>query len=234
MITLVTTIYEKDFEHILNFDGWFFNYSNDMITKKIVLINNIENMDKFTILKDKFEPYFDFYYTNQYLDEINKTFKLDIDESKKYYYYSVQHYCSIILAKSDFIFYVGADCKIFSDNLNDFFEKSMKILSNDNNIISTTFFWDELNLKSETMKHEESYINIRNDNFYLSKIFSDQVYFIKKNRMLLVDFTNDEILHPFPEYAIESFEFRLTNFLIKNNKYRGIIKNNSYYKHKSF
>ena len=40
MITLVTTVYEKDFEFVLNTDSWFFNYTNELITKKIVLINN--------------------------------------------------------------------------------------------------------------------------------------------------------------------------------------------------
>ena len=52
MITLVTTVYEKDFEHILNFDSWFFKYTNDLINKKIVLINNIESLDKFNSLKE--------------------------------------------------------------------------------------------------------------------------------------------------------------------------------------
>jgi hypothetical protein len=234
MITLITTVYEKDFEHVLNFDSWFFNYSHDLITKKIVLINNIVSLDKFNILKEKFDKHFDFYYTDQYLDEINKSFKLNLNNNEKSYYYSVQHYCALLLTKTNFLFYVGPDCKIYSENLDDFFKKSINILKNDNEIISTTLFWDDIKLLPETVKHEESFFNKRNDVFFLSKIFSNQVYFISKNNGVLIDFTNQKPLHTFPEYGINSFEYRLTNYLITNNKYRGIIKNGSYYTHKSF
>jgi len=234
MITLVTTVYEKDFEHILNFDSWFFKYTNDLINKKIVLINNIESLDKFNSLKEIFDKYFDFYYTNQYLDGINKHFKLNINKNEKSYYYSIQHYCGLLLSETNYIFYVGPDCKIYSEDLSDFLKKSISVIENDNDIISTTLFWDDLKFLSETVKHEESTIDKKHDNFYLSKIFSDQVYFISKNKGMGIDFTNDKTLHNFPEYAVNSFEYRLTNYLITNKKYRGIIKNNSYYIHKSF
>jgi len=234
MITLITTVYEKDFEHVLNFDGWFFNYSHDLITKKIVLINNIESLDRFNLLKEKFNKHFDFYYTNQYLDEINERFNLNVNQNEKSYYYSVQHYCGLLLSKTKHIFYVGPDCEIHSEDLSDFFKKSIKTFDNDDDIISTTLFWADLNFLPETIKHEEATIDKKHDDFYLSKIFSDQVYFISKNKGMSVDFTNDSPLHNFPQYGVNSFEYRLTNYLITNKKYRGIIKNNSYYIHKSF
>lgn len=234
MITLVTTIYEKDFEYILNTNSWFFNYTNDLISNKIILINNVQNLDKFNPLKEKFDKDFDFYYTEDYIDIINDTFNLNINKNEKSYYYSVQHYCSLILCQTNYLFYVGADCKIHSDNLTDFFQNSIKTINNDDDIISTTIFWNDLNLLSQAVRNEELTITKKNDTFYLSKIFSDQVYFISKNKVLLIDFTNENNLHTFPDYAINSFEYRLTNYLITNKKYRGIIKNGSYYIHKSF
>jgi hypothetical protein len=234
MITLITTVYEKDFEYVLNFDGWFFNYSHVLITKKIVLINNIVSLDKFNLLKEKFDKHFDFYYTDKYLDEINERFKLNVNKNEKSYYYSVQHYCGLLLSKTNYVFYVGPDCKIYSEDLSDFFKKSIKIINDDNDIISTTLFWDDLKFLPETIKHEEAIIDKKLDDFFLSKIFSDQVYFMSKINGMLIDFTNDSQLHNFPEYGINSFEYRLTNYLITNKKYRGVIKNNSYYIHNSF
>jgi hypothetical protein len=234
MITLITTVYEKDFEHILNTDSWFFNYTNELITKKIILINNIQNLDKFNYLKEKFYNDFEFYYTEDYIDTINKTFKLNVNKNEKSYYYSVQHYCTLLLSQTNYIFYVGPDCKIYSENLINFFENSIKTMSTDDDIIVTTLFWDKLNLLEQTVKHEEATITKKNDVFFLSKIFSDQVYFISKNKGLSIDFTNENELHQFPQYGINSFEYRLTNYLITNKKYRGIIKDNSYYIHKSF
>lgn len=234
MITLVTTVYEKDFEFVLNTDSWFFNYTNELITKKIVLINNIQNLNKFNSLKEKFKDYFDFFYTEDYIDTINETFKLNVNKNEKSYYYSVQHYCALILSQTNYIFYVGPDCKIYSEDLTDFFTYSMEAINDDDDIISTTLFWDDLKILPQTIEHEEALITKKHDKFFLSKIFSDQVYFVSKNKCLVVDFTNETQLHQFPFYGINSFEYRLTNYLITNKKYRGIIKNNSYYIHKSF
>jgi thymidine kinase len=88
-----------------------------------------------------------------------------------------------------------------------------------------------------TGEHEQNFHNIlkRNDKFYFSKVFSDQLYFYDIEKIKNVDFTIDENYHPFPAYGEGcNFEKKLTNFFLKNDYYRVIYKTNDYYKHVSF
>lgn len=237
MITLSTTVYEKDFKYILNKDSWYFKYQHPLITKKIVIVNNISNIEEFLELKKTFEKDFEFFNSNEFIDEINRSFNVDINLNDKSYYYSVQHYTNILVNDlNKFSFYVGPDCTIFSNDLSDYFNESIKLLESDSEIISTTLPWVEQEKFDAVGNHEQIFFNIikRNDNFYMSKIFSDQVYFIDNNKIKNFDFTITKSLHPIPEYGINGFEFRLTNNLIQNNNYRAIYKGKSHYKHESF
>jgi hypothetical protein len=237
MITLSTTVYEKDFKIILNKESWFYKYQNPLITKKNIIINNINNNEEFLKLKKEFETDFDFFYSNEYIDKINKTFNVSINPHDKSYYYSVQHYTNVLINNQNkFTFYVGPDCNIFSDNLLDYFNDSIKILESDSEIISTTLPWVKPEMVDTIGNHEQNIFNIdkKNDKFYMSKIFSDQVYFINTDKIKNTDFTITQYLHSFPEYVINGFEFRLTNNLILNNNYRAIYKSDSHYIHESF
>ena len=55
MITLSTTVYEKNFKFVLNDQSWFYKYKSPLVTKKNVTINNIKNVDEFLELKKIFE-----------------------------------------------------------------------------------------------------------------------------------------------------------------------------------
>ena len=237
MITLSTTVYEKNFKFVLNDQSWFYKYKSPLVTKKNVTINNIKNVDEFLELKKIFEEEFEFFYSKEFIDEINKTFNVSMDPDEKSYYYSVQHYTnSLINNKNKFTFYVGADCTIFSKDLSDYLSDSIELLESNQDIISTTLPWVEPEMADSEGNHEQNLFNItkRNDKFYMSKIFSDQVYFINTDKIKNVDFTITEQLHPIQEYGGNCFEVRLTNNLIRNNNYRAIYKGESYYKHKSF
>lgn len=156
---------------------------------------------------------------------------------EKSYYYSVQHYTNALVnSQNKFTFYVGSDCTIFSKDLSNYLNDSIELLESNQDIISTTLPWVEPEMADSVGNHEQNLFNItkRNDKFYMSKIFSDQVYFINTDKIKNFDFTITERLHPIPEYAGNCFELRLTNNLIRNNNYRAIYKGKSYYKHKSF
>ena len=237
MITLSTTVYEKNFKFVLNDQSWLYKYKSPLVTKKNVTINNIKNVDEFLELKKIFEEEFEFFYSKEFIDEINKTFNVSMDPDEKSYYYSVQHYTnSLINNKNKFTFYVGADCTIFSKDLSDYLSDSIELLESNQDIISTTLPWVEPEMADSVGNHEQNLFNItkRNNKFYMSKIFSDQVYFINTDKIKNFDFTITEQLHPIQEYGGNCFEARLTNNLIRNNNYRAIYKGESYYKHKPF
>ena len=129
MITLSTTVYEKNFKFVLNDQSWFYKYKSPLVTKKNVTINNIKNVDEFLELKKIFEEEFEFFYSKEFIDKINKTFNVSMDPDEKSYYYSVQHYTnSLINNKNKFTFYVGADCTIFSKDLSDYLSDSIELL----------------------------------------------------------------------------------------------------------
>jgi hypothetical protein len=236
MINLVTTVYEKDFKFVLNKKNWFHNFNNPLILNKIVIINNIKSLNEFEKLREEFKDVFIFYYSEEFLNKSNDLFKIGIDKNHKYYYYSIQHYTNIVLSENDgkYVFYVGPDCNIKSENLTDFFNNSIEILNKDDSVISTTLPWCD-NFDS-VGNHEQNFFKIdkKDEKFYFSKIFSDQVYFTKIEKIKNIDFSIIESLHDFPDYSVNSFEYRLTNFLIKNNNYRSIFKTKDYYIHKSF
>jgi hypothetical protein len=237
MVTLSTTVYEKDFKFVLNKESWFYKYQNPLVVKKNVIINNINNIDEFLELKKTFEKHFEFFYSNEFVDEINKTFNISITPDEKSYYYSVQHYTNALINKENkFSFYVGPDCVISSNDLSDYFNDSINLLESDHDIISTTLPWVEPQIVDTLGNHEQDFFNItkRNDKFYMSKIFSDQVYFINTDKIKKIDFTITQSLHPIPEYGMNGFEFRLSNNLIQNNNYRAIYKGGLHYKHESF
>lgn len=238
MVTLFTTIYEKDFRTVLNENSWFFNLNNTLISKKIIIINNITSVDEFITLKSKFSKVFDFYESKDFIDEINKKYNINISNSDLSYYYSVQHYIpSLIEDKNEFYFYVGPDCTINDiENIENFIIESIDVINNNDICISTTLPWHEEFNSLKIGEHEENFFGVtnKNDKFYLSKVFSDQVYFTKKNKIMNCDFTNTDELHPFPFYGKNSFEYRLTNYFILTNHYRFIYKTNNYYLHKSF
>jgi hypothetical protein len=250
MVTLTTTVYEKDFRFVLNKESWFYNYKNNLITKKNIIINNITNVEEFLTLKKEFENYFDFYYSSDYVDRINQTFNLNININEPSYYYSVQHYTNVLINPNNFSFYVGADCTIVSDNITKFIDESIKILNSKDYILSTTLSWCEHWKKTSvpneipqevTCVGEWEQINTPSytedkalNDFWCCGGFSDQVYFIDTNKIKKADFTITEHLRQFPNYGINSFEFRLTNHYIINNKYRAIYKGDSHYIHNSF
>lgn len=236
MITLSTSVYEKDFRFILNKNNWFYNFKNPSISKKIVIINNINNIDEFLLLKKEFENDFEFYYSSEYIDKIQKTFNVLLSPQDISHYYSIHHYTSLLVNENEYGFHVSPDCSIVGENLSDFFENSIELFNSDESVKSTSIFWVAPEFMESVGKNEEDYHNIqkRHKKFYFSKVFGDPVYFYKKSTFSKCDFTNITQLHPCPSYGVNSFEYRLTNHYISQNNYRAVYKSNLYFIHKSF
>jgi hypothetical protein len=235
MITLSTSAYEKDFRTTLNKDGWFYKFKHPLVTKKIVIVNNIDNFEEFFNLKKEFENDFEFYTSSEYMDKIHETFKVLLSPQDISHYYSFQHYTSLLVNENEYGFHVGPDCTIVGENLYDFFEDSIELLNSDESVKSTSIFWVAPEFMESVGKNEETYYNIqkRHEKFYFSKVFADHVYFYKKRNFFKCDFTNTNQLHPCVPYGKNSFEDRLTNHYISQNNYRAVYKSNLYYIHKS-
>jgi len=234
MITLVTTLYEKNFRHILNYDNWFIKYENPLISKKLFIVNNIDSVEEFNKLKSNHNNVL-FIESAKYIDRVNSSFNIIIDVNDVSYKYSIQHYLSIILDDDNpYVLQVGSDCEI-KEEIETYIVESINLLNNNDKILSTTIPWAPN--ATEIGIHEEKFFNIKNsvENFYMSKIFSDQFFLSNKKRVLNnVDFSDIRDLHNFPTYGGNSFEKIFTNTLISKDFYRAIYKTNNYYTHKSF
>jgi hypothetical protein len=105
----------------------------------------------------------------------------------------------------------------------------------DESVISTTIPWTGPGVSDSVGRGENDTVRKpkSHPDFYFSNVFSDQVYFISRSKIKKCDFTITTQLHPSPSYGINSFELRLINYLITNDKYRGIYKTKSHYIHKS-
>ena len=236
MITLSTSAYEKDFKSTLNKENWFYKVKNPLITKKIVIINNISSIDEFLILKKEFEKDFEFYFSSEYISQINDTFNVLLNPTDVSHHYSIHHYTAILVNNNNYCLHVSPDCLIVGDHLSDFFQNSILLLDTDDDVLTTTLSWLPPEKLDDLGNHCQKEFNIKKTNnfFYFTKVFSDQVYFYKVDKLKKCDFTITSSSHPFPTYGINSFEYRLTNHLIKKNNYRSIYKNKIYYIHKSF
>lgn len=243
MITLYTSVYEKNIVNVL-LDGWFVNYKNDLITKKVVVVNNVVNWALYNELKQHHQD-IEFVHHSDYVDQINAAFGVNLDSSKAEYYYSVQQYVSLLVETGNkFVFYVGSDCKIVSSDLTPFLQKSINLINNNPDVITTTLPWFDAT-KSEWYDIEEdlakswynpskpgTYKSI-DPEFCSSVIFSDQVWVGNIAKLKTCDFTDSRDLYGFPPYAGNSFEKRLANYFMTHNKYRALYRTSDHYIHKS-
>lgn len=61
MITLSTTVYEKDFKFVLDKQSWFYRHQSPLVTKKNIIINNIKNVNEFLELKKSLKTNLNFF-----------------------------------------------------------------------------------------------------------------------------------------------------------------------------
>lgn len=234
-----TTLYEKNFRDILEEKNWFFNIESQIIDKKLFIVNNIntESMDEFRILENRFSSKAVFIWSDDIYDAATKKFNCDLHPSEMSYWYSIQYLCQLYWASIngyEYVINVGADCKIPYMNIDEYLKDSIELLIENESVILTTIPWTEGD-PTQTGEHEQNIYDIkeRHIKFHYSKVVSDQVFVMSVERMLQSDLNIKKNLHPFPGYGGDSFEKRLGNHLIENNKLRAIYKK-YHYTHKSY
>lgn len=246
MITLSTIVYEGNFRKLLNSDSWFLKIKSKYITKKRLNVNNISSIEEFQYLLSQLNENIEISYVDLKSQEANQYFKLNTEINTHGYNYIMPYFTDLLTIDTEYIFNVASDCQMDISVSDDFFEKSIKILNEDDEVLVTTIPWGHPNIfgtkytrsaGDSEQEHADSIDNNRNhsikrsDDFWFSKTFSDQVFIAKIDQLRKTDFTIISNLHPYPSYGGLSFEMRLGNNLMVNNKYRAIIKSNDYYSH---
>ena len=239
MITLSTIIYEGNFRKILKSDSWFLNYNSKYISKKRLNINNIQSITEFESLLKEINNDIEVCYVRDKAEEANEYFKLNTNLDTYGYNYIMGYFTDLITINTDYVFNVASDCQNDIVLKDDFFEKSIDILKSDD-VLVVTIPWfypkdDYIGIGEQdftnTIDEKDNKSKKINDDFWFSKIMCDQVFITKIEKLKKCDFTITNNLHPYPAYGGLSFEMRLGNYIMTNNKYRAIIKGYSYYLH---
>lgn len=235
MITLNTTIWEEDFDQVLDEKSWFLNFQHPIVTEKTLVINNIENRSKSRLLEKiaraTQNQKINIVFVDDAKKEAKKFFNLKIDESTLGYYYTIQYFVSILKCTQPYIFNVSADCDVYFEE--DYLKDSIEVLRNNIKAITTTLPWstdpfvgiNEQDAMFKMFKEEKTTL----DNFYYSCGFSDQVFIGDIGKLKNIDYT---LIHPsatqFPAYGGDCFEKRLCSYFLREHAYRLIYKKYHY------
>jgi hypothetical protein len=241
MITLSTIVYEGNFRKLLQEDSWFLNYKSKYISKKRLNFNNVYSVEEFYSLLDKVKnEQIEVVDVSVQSENANNFFKINTDLNTYGYNYIMPYFTDLLTISTEYVFNVASDCQDRINFNDDFFENSINILNEDDDVMVTTLPWNDSDsnlLGGGEQKHTDS-ININknidikvNDNFWFSKVMSDQVFVAKIEKLKKCDFTITQNLHPYPSYGGFAFEIRLGNHFMINDKYRAIFKTNGYYIH---
>jgi hypothetical protein len=140
MITLNTIIYEGNFREVLNNDSWFMTFSDELITNKMLTINNVLSIDELNILLDKY-PKVKKFYVNDYDEIVKLKFNLNIDKNTVGYYYTIPYFVAIENTKTEFLLNVASDCMLDILVTNDFFVDSIKEIKSNKKCSTTMIGW---------------------------------------------------------------------------------------------
>lgn len=248
MITLNTIIYEGNFDKFLDENCWFFKFTSQLISKKMITVNNITSIEifneKISKLKEKFD--FDIFYVSENEDIIKKIYSLDINSETIGYVYTIPYFVAIENTTTQYILNVASDC------MGDIWVNDTFLLASINEITvnpicSTTMVsWTKHNYimgnKKTVGEHEENEtfrILNRNlessNNFTYTANFTDQFFFANIGDLKKIDYNIPETysnqFYNGPDYGGNSFEKRMVAHQIQNNVYNCISKGNQYYIH---
>jgi hypothetical protein len=243
MITLNTIIYEGNFREFLKEDCWFFKFKSDLITKKMITINNVNSKDEFDdkVNELKVNHNFDLIYVSDHVSEAKKTFNMNINEGTVGYYYTMPYFITINNTTTKYLLNVASDCMrdIFIDD--EFLNDAIKQIDTDPLCSSVMVAWSENNQVTihGTIigEYEERAHGIldKNDKFNYTKGFTDQFFMNSIDKLKKIDYNVNEIhskgIYNGPDYGGNSFEKRFATHQIYNKIYNSVYKGKQYYIH---
>lgn len=218
MISMTMIVWEKNYEKVLT-DHWFLTYQSPLVKEKILLVNNVDNIEHLKKLAEGKD--LKLVYVKDHWRSATKFFNLNMDEKTKGYYYTIPYFVALLSAKQPYLFNVADDLEVKFDDR--FLEDSIKELEN-SDILTTTVQFGENELHSKMEKKWES------DNFYHANSMTDCFFVGKVDTLKNLDY-NEYAEVDYPLYSGNSFDKRIRMYMINHNKFRGIYKNkNNYYK----
>lgn len=231
-VTFEIKVYENDWRYLLIGDylDKIISRCNYKFKKKILLINNVNNIKEVTSYADIkiVNKIIDSYYVvEDFASEVLNYFKIEKESFKRGYYYSISELVGIYLCDTNYLLHLSSDSFVEESNAN-WIDKAINIFKMRSDIIVANPTWN-FNYK-EAEKESISEIG----DFYFGYGFSDQCYLIR------LDIFKNQIyneIHPdssrYPKYGGELFEKRVDSYMRNNNKYRITSKEVSYI-HKNF
>jgi hypothetical protein len=226
-VTFETKVYENDWEYILkgNYLKYSISNNNYKFHKRIVLINNVKNIEKvkkYAQRKVKEGVIDAFYVVADFADEALTFFNIERESFKGGYYYSIAELVSIYLCETDFLLHYSSDSFIVKNDVN-WIESAIKILNQRKDVLVANPAW---NFKFDEAK-KESIAEI--EDFYLGYGFSDQCFLVRTNDFRQQIYNEKHIdSQRYPAYGGGLFEKRVDSYMRFNNKYRITYNKNSY------
>jgi hypothetical protein len=242
MITLTTIVYEGNFIETLNNDCWFFKFNSELITHKLIVVNNLTSTENFwsKIEQLRVNNSFDIVMVDGNESFANRLFSLGIDKTTIGYVYTMPYFVLLSAISTPFILNVATDCMsdIFVDD--EFLNKAINEI-NTNPLCSTVMVsWVKDN---HTMgngltvgQHEENETTsgLSNKNFNYTKGFTDQFFIGKLEHFKKIDYNIDSSYsntYNGPLYGGNCFEKRVIGHMNYNNIYNCVFKGKQYYIH---
>tara|TARA_R110000824_G_scaffold28537_2_gene95762 strand:- start:2032 stop:2775 length:744 start_codon:yes stop_codon:yes gene_type:complete len=242
MITLTTILYEGNFEKTLTDDCWFFQFNSELITNKLIVVNNITSVDLFWEKVGDLKKIHSFDVVMVKGNEsIIDTYNLSIDESTIGYVYTIPYFVLIESVPTEFILHVATDCMgdILVDD--DFLLKGINEIKT-NPLCSTTMIsWvtdnklmDFNGLTVGQYEENETSDDVSTGEFNYTKGFTDQFFMGKLTTLKSINYnlpSQYSNTYKGPVYGGNCFEKRMVAHQNYNSIYNCVFKGKQYYIH---
>jgi hypothetical protein len=250
MITLTTILYEGNMEQILSEDSLFFKLRSNLITNKLIIINNVTSKDKLQkLLINMWEvqPHpFEVQYVEHSVNNAIRYFKLNINENTLGYHYTIPYFVMLLHVKTPHMLNIASDCMNDIQISDEYLTSAINELNLNPNCSTTMIAWTKNNYvmangvtigqheNIETFKLlNKDYIDSTNFNYTFN--FTDQFFLGSVEKLLNIDYNIDEKIseriYNGPAYGGNSFEKRIVGHQVLNNLYNCIYKGPDYYIH---
>lgn len=232
MVTFETKCYENDWEFILkgNHLEKMIARCNFPFARKVVIINNVNDIRKVTRYADKKvkKGTLDAYYiADNYAQQALAQFNIDVASFNGGYYYSIAELVGILLCETKYLLHFSSDTLLDNTHSN-WINDAIRIFEERKDVLVANPTWDFRFSHAE----EESFDSIRN--FYLGNGFSDQCYLIRSGDFKKPIYNEKNPLSErYPKYGGELFEKRVDSYMHNHQLYR-ITSKETAYAHKNF
>jgi hypothetical protein len=234
-ISFVTQCFEGDWRRLILEGGVEskLNKINFNFHKKILIITNVNDRN---LVESSIKTLIDrgvvddYYFTEDSSKEVLDYFEITEESFKGGYWYSISPLTALYKCDDDYMLYLTGDSTIESKDV-DWISDGISMLEINENVKVVNPIWNysyEAGLQQE-MELNNELIN-SNENWYYGRGFSDQCFLIniKTFKNKIYNESHEISDKYYPKYAGESFEKRVSSFLLNNNYYRISNKKISY------